>query len=338
MVNHVKQDQLYPFYHLMSLHHQKKKTITGLGDMPEELQKTLERLDNSRFAEPPAEEHGIKVGKVKEIIAHLNDCEDCQVTLYEDGPGANRARGKDDKAMDLQAEEDRIAGLKRTFFISAGYSIPCVIGARMVMTEYHKRKLIDPFPGFWAESLSNEMKAKYNLKKDGFASIVKEFKPPNSDKKVDMETNASRSGLKKGDIICAVKRGDGQYIETNKDALNAAIHIEKSYLITQVITLKVLRGKKELEVSYPLRSKMQLGPSMVGKKTAAFQLDPLQILAFSMVFIGAWGLVQCWTIANEVWIDWSKAKEAVPVIGKSWAEKGRKKKAEEDQERRRAQG
>lgn len=216
MSSHVKNEQLYPLFHLLSLHQQKKKSLAGLPDFPDELQKTLERLDHYRFEKEPAEEHAVKPERVKEIVGHLNSCENCQIMVYEDGPTSKRTLSKEEIAAESDKEEERIRKLKQKFFISVGYSVPSLIGGRMLYQTY--------------------------LGKKPKASAVNEFKAVNQ---------------------------------------------------------------------------------------AKFTMDPLLIGAGALILVAAWGLVQCWEIANEVWLDWSKAKEAVPFIGKAWAEKSRKAKENE---------
>ena len=67
-------------------------------------------------------------------------------------------------------------------------------------------------------------------------------------------------------------------------------------------------------------------------------LDPLQILALLLIFVAAWGLAECWRIATTLWIDFDKAKRAVPVIGKAWAERSKRKRDEwEEHERKKEQ-
>ncbi len=68
-------------------------------------------------------------------------------------------------------------------------------------------------------------------------------------------------------------------------------------------------------------------------------VHPLQILFVVLIFIAAWGLAECWHIANALWIDFDKFKGAVPVIGKAWQAKSRAKReqfqqAERDREQR----
>ena len=213
----VKNEELYPLFHLLSLHHQNKKSISGLPEFPEELQKTLERLDHHRFETAPAEEHAMKTGRVKEIIKNLNSNENLQILIYEEGPTSKRKLSKEELAAAEDEEEQRIRALKQKFFISVGYSIPCLIGGRMLYQTY--------------------------LGKKPKASSENQFKAVNQ---------------------------------------------------------------------------------------AKFAIDPLLIGAGALILVAAWGLVQCWEIANEVWLDWTKAKEAVPFIGKAWAEKSRKAKENEE--------
>jgi hypothetical protein len=222
MATHVKAADLYPLYHLLSLHFLKKKPISSLGELPDELTKTLERLNHSKFERAPADEHAMKAQQVKSIVAHLKECQDCEVTVYEDGPGSKREKSAGEIDDAEKAREQEVIALKRKFFISVGYAIPALFGGRMAHVEYLKTQKAKPITG----------------------------------------------------------------------------------------------------------------PTIQGTNQAKFQLHPLQMLAFALVLISAWGIVQCWEIANEVWLDWTKAKAAVPFVGKAWAEKGIKKKEEEERLRR----
>ena len=78
----------------------------------------------------------------------------------------------------------------------------------------------------------------------------------------------------------------------------------------------------------------QGGPKIQGVNQAKFAIDPLWILIGMFILFATIGLAEAWRIANELWIDWSRAKEAVPVVGKAWAEKGRKQKDAEKKARR----
>lgn len=159
----------------------------------------------------------MKTGRVKEIIKNLNSNENLQILIYEEGPSSKRKLSKEELAAAEDEEEQRIRALKQKFFISVGYSIPCLIGGRMLYQTY--------------------------LGKKPKASSENQFKAVNQ---------------------------------------------------------------------------------------AKFAIDPLLIGAGALILVAAWGLVQCWEIANEVWLDWTKAKEAVPFIGKAWAEKSRKAKENEE--------
>lgn len=65
----------------------------------------------------------------------------------------------------------------------------------------------------------------------------------------------------------------------------------------------------------------------VGRRSGP-EIHPLQILFVVLICVAAWGLAECWQIATTLWIDFTKAKRAVPVIGKAWAERSERKKQE----------
>lgn len=58
------------------------------------------------------------------------------------------------------------------------------------------------------------------------------------------------------------------------------------------------------------------------------KIHPMFVVGMICVVIAAWGLADAWRIANQLWLDWTRAKEAVPVVGKRWAARARRKKQE----------
>ena len=67
------------------------------------------------------------------------------------------------------------------------------------------------------------------------------------------------------------------------------------------------------------------GP-MVGNPNRGIEIHPLQLLFFALIVVAAFTLAEAWRIGNLLWLDWTRAKEAVPVIGKRWAARSRRKK------------
>lgn len=55
------------------------------------------------------------------------------------------------------------------------------------------------------------------------------------------------------------------------------------------------------------------------------QIHPMLFVFGFFVLVAAWGITDAWRIANYLWLDWNRAKEAVPVIGRKWAAKSRAK-------------
>ena len=72
-------------------------------------------------------------------------------------------------------------------------------------------------------------------------------------------------------------------------------------------------------------------PDAVPQSTAQLQavdtpgFHPLQLLIVALLVTAAFLFAEAWRIANLLWLDWTKAKEAVPFIGKRWAERSRRR-------------
>jgi hypothetical protein len=56
------------------------------------------------------------------------------------------------------------------------------------------------------------------------------------------------------------------------------------------------------------------------------EIDPFMFGGIALCVVAAFLLADAYTIARELWIDFSRWKRAVPIIGKKWAE-GEKKKS-----------
>ena len=80
---------------------------------------------------------------------------------------------------------------------------------------------------------------------------------------------------------------------------------------------RVLRAAERGEDQGP---RLQDDPSGKG-----LQIHPLLLLAMALVLVAAWFLAEAYVLARELWIDWTKLKAAVPVVGKRWAAKGKEK-------------
>lgn len=221
----IRDDQLYPLMYKLSQHFQKHREIEGLEEIPEQLQKTLQRMTHRNFETPPGAEHEVSDPFVCEVVAGLEGSPDLSLQIYEDGPFAKRAKTQVDLKSEQDEEEARIAALKREFFISIGYSIPAIVGSRT-------------FFGWYADWQRSQ------------------------------------------------------------------------------------RNQKE-EAVIQTTNKPQL------------LMHPYQMGGFALILVAAWGMATAWQIANEVWIDWTNAKAAIPVIGKAWAERSKKAKEEETMRRKR---
>ncbi|MGE3164150.1 MAG: hypothetical protein AB7O52_04550 [Planctomycetota bacterium] len=71
----------------------------------------------------------------------------------------------------------------------------------------------------------------------------------------------------------------------------------------------------------------QDGATLTAIDDQGLRIHPMLIVAGFLILIAAWGLAEAWGIANHLWLDWTRAKEAVPFVGKKWAARGRAKKA-----------
>lgn len=80
---------------------------------------------------------------------------------------------------------------------------------------------------------------------------------------------------------------------------------------------RVIRARERGEEQGP-----RLSDDPSGK---GLQIHPLLLLAMALVLVAAWFLAEAYVLARELWIDWSKLKAAVPVVGKRWAAKGKEK-------------
>lgn len=63
------------------------------------------------------------------------------------------------------------------------------------------------------------------------------------------------------------------------------------------------------------------GPVLEARK--GLEMDWRLMLGVMSILVAAWFLADAYVMARDLWIDWTKVKSAVPVIGKRWAEKGK---------------
>ena len=55
------------------------------------------------------------------------------------------------------------------------------------------------------------------------------------------------------------------------------------------------------------------------------EIDPVMLGGMALVVVAAFLIADAYTIARELWIDFTRWKQAVPVIGKKWAERDRRR-------------
>lgn len=66
-------------------------------------------------------------------------------------------------------------------------------------------------------------------------------------------------------------------------------------------------------------------------------MHPLQMIGFGLFFVCAWGIATCWTIARHQFLDFGRVQEAVPVVGKAWHARSKRKKREREKAEKRTQ-
>ena len=85
------------------------------------------------------------------------------------------------------------------------------------------------------------------------------------------------------------------------------------FFVGSTIVINTMRAKKPDD---------NAGPQLSSGK---FQIDPLAFLFMGLILVASWFLAEAYGIAKELWIDFSAWKKAVPVVGKAWHAKGKKK-------------
>ncbi|MEZ6183907.1 MAG: hypothetical protein R3F62_02730 [Planctomycetota bacterium] len=63
------------------------------------------------------------------------------------------------------------------------------------------------------------------------------------------------------------------------------------------------------------------GPAMQARK--GLEMDWRLMLGIMSILVAAWFLADAYVMARELWLDWTRVKAAVPLIGKRWAEKSK---------------
>ncbi|RMG10443.1 MAG: hypothetical protein D6731_17410 [Planctomycetota bacterium] len=81
------------------------------------------------------------------------------------------------------------------------------------------------------------------------------------------------------------------------------------------VTLQIIRGAKVVDQAETTLRAVRDKP-----------LDPRYVL-FAILILGAsWFLAEAYTIARDLWIDFTAWKRAVPIIGEKWVERDKRKK------------
>lgn len=89
------------------------------------------------------------------------------------------------------------------------------------------------------------------------------------------------------------------------------------FFVGATVVINVMRAKKPDDNS---------GDQLASGK---FQIDPLAFAFMGLILVSSWFLAEAYGIAKELWIDFSAWKKAVPVVGKAWHAKGKKKKLDQ---------
>ncbi len=76
------------------------------------------------------------------------------------------------------------------------------------------------------------------------------------------------------------------------------------------------------------RTGVEDGALQLDPRDKAKGIDPLLVGAMALVLVASWFLAEAYVIARTLWIDFSAWKRAVPVIGKKWAERDKRRLGE----------
>ncbi|MBL4844884.1 MAG: hypothetical protein JKY65_05095 [Planctomycetes bacterium] len=85
------------------------------------------------------------------------------------------------------------------------------------------------------------------------------------------------------------------------------------FFIGSTVVINHMRAKKPDD---------DAGPQLA---SGQFQIDPMAFLFMGLILVASWFLAEAYGIAKELWIDFSAWKKAVPLVGKAWHAKGKKK-------------
>lgn len=105
--------------------------------------------------------------------------------------------------------------------------------------------------------------------------------------------------------------------------------LTRRFFIALVYAILALGGSVLVQVEY---NKLKYQPrvttdgAILESTEPAQRWHPLQIATFGLIVIAAWGFADAFMIANQLWLDWSRAKAAVPFIGQKWAARSQRKK------------
>lgn len=139
-----------------------------------------------------------------------------------------------------------------------------------------------PDDGIWIQNLENKnMKAFYDLgNRDGVLIT-------------NVSKNSSADGfLKKGDVILEVDSIDVAGDNTIKLKGNGRIssnYLIRSHQIGDMLNVKVLRDKKEIQVSFPLKERVSLTPLLHEKEPRYYLFGGMVFAPLTINYLKVWG-------------------------------------------------
>lgn len=90
-------------------------------------------------------------------------------------------------------------------------------------------------------------------------------------------------------------------------------------LVAFGVAFYFINAIRSAEIAAPVQGALQADPRDVAR-----QMDPRWLGFVVAILVASWFLAEAYTIARELWVDFTAWKAAVPVIGKRWAAKGKK--------------
>ncbi|MCA8959759.1 MAG: hypothetical protein KDC38_04575 [Planctomycetes bacterium] len=118
-----------------------------------------------------------------------------------------------------------------------------------------------------------------------------------------------------------------------QEAEDEADRLFRKFLISASYGICALILGFSLFIAYATRDIEQrevTGPTIEGEQVRS--LHPLEIGGLVCIAIASWGIAEAIIIAKNHWADFDRVKEAVPVVGKAWARRTRRKRREREKQ------